>query len=1373
MRHPFSVRAGTRLAGCLAAAAGALALVAPASSPAANYVAMGDSYSSGTGTRDYYDAACERSDFSYSGLIDGQIPGTSFLAACGGAKTEDVDLNGQSGKPRQIDGLSSDTQYVTMSIGGNDAGFTDVLLECGQPAFYGADCNEAVDTAQDTIRNVLPGRLDRVYRAIRARSGSARVTIVGYPRIFNGEDCNAATFFSEGEMTRLNQTADLLADTTRARAQAHGFGFADSRGAFLGHATCDDVEWLNGLSNPTGESYHPNKLGHSNGYAGIVRAALLAQASPASAPGANGRIAFARGTAGAEDVYAVNGNGTFPVNLTPGQPLSDVDPAFSPDGTKIAFASDRDGDYDVYTASADGTGVTQLTNSVGEDLEPTWSPNGAYIAFRSARDGDNEIFKMTAAGGSQTQLTSNTQSDFAPAWSPDGAEIAWQKYDGANNDIYKMNADGQGQTRLTTSTASDGAPSYSPDGATIAFHSNRDGDFEIHTMTATGGSQTQRTSNTASDQQPAYSPNGALIVFDSTRDGNAEIYTMSATGSSQTRRTTDGATDVKPSYQADGAAPETSIAGPSGTINTATPSFTLTTTEAGSAFECSIDQAAFSACPASYQAPELADGNHSLRARAIDPSGNVDATPASRVFTVDTTPAGTAITSGPSGTATNDPTPTFEFGAADAQTTFACAIDDAEPAPCAISFRSSELADGSHRFTVTGTDSVGNEDEASALFTVDTVAPVSEITTAPGSVTGERRPSFEFGSSESGSTFECRLDPSDDGGWIDCTSPFVVPADLADGPHAFEVRATDPAGNLSAAADRVDFTVDTVAPSARIDAPEPASPTTDGTPEFNFSSSDPDVDHFECRVDSLDDADWAVCSSPYETAPLGDGTHSFGVRAVDLAGNAGEPVERSLVVDVSVPESSLSGDPAEGSVTNESPAFHFSSDDPDATFECRFDPPAEDTATGWQPCEPGAPVPAPGSTEEDPKQIVLAGGPHVFEVRAVDQVGHRDESPARRNFTVDDVDPDTAITDSPDSPTNDSTISFSFESPDDEGAHFECRIGDAAFAPCTSGAAVTAPAADGVYGFDVRAVDGVGNRDETPAQDTFRIDRTNPVATISGPERTNDRTPTFALSANEPASFQCRLDSVDRGTCPPSYTTPELSGEGDHTLKVIATDEAGNTAASISKTFILDLRPADTRLTAGPESGQTIAQRSPTFEFDTTQPPSEPAPTFECRVDDRGFQSCGSPHQVAPLDDGEHRFEVRSIDAAGNVDPTPASRTFTVAVPFTRPDPEPPSNEFKLSKPDRDRKRGTAIVVAEVPGPGTLVLRGKGIRVARSAPTSASSIELEIEAKGRAARRLRRTGRLQVDAEVRYAPTGGEARTKQLSVKLVRKQRRR
>jgi hypothetical protein len=99
------------------------------------------------------------------------------------------------------------------------------------------------------------------------------VVVVGYPRLFNGEECNIIARISPGEQVELNAAADLLAATVGARAAAHGFTFVDARGPFTGHAVCDDVEWLNGTSNPIAESYHPNRAGHV-GYAGIVETAL-------------------------------------------------------------------------------------------------------------------------------------------------------------------------------------------------------------------------------------------------------------------------------------------------------------------------------------------------------------------------------------------------------------------------------------------------------------------------------------------------------------------------------------------------------------------------------------------------------------------------------------------------------------------------------------------------------------------------------------------------------------------------------------------------------------------------------------------------------------------------------------------------------------------------------------------------------------------------------------------------------------------------------------------------------------------------------------------------------------------------------------------
>jgi lysophospholipase L1-like esterase len=237
---------------------------------AVRYVALGDSYSSGTGTRTYYDSGCQRSVYAYPYLLHNAHPSWTFVhAACSGAKTGDI-INTQSSS------LNSSTNWVSYTIGGNDAGFSSVITECAKPS-WASNCNGAIDNAQNYINNTLPGRLDLVNNTIKSRSPTAQVIVLDYPRLFNGTDCNGGTWFSSSEMTRLNQTADLLRTRISQAATRAGsrFLFRDVIPPFIGHAVCDggggsSTEWINGLSNPIGESYHPKTTGHANGYYPVV-----------------------------------------------------------------------------------------------------------------------------------------------------------------------------------------------------------------------------------------------------------------------------------------------------------------------------------------------------------------------------------------------------------------------------------------------------------------------------------------------------------------------------------------------------------------------------------------------------------------------------------------------------------------------------------------------------------------------------------------------------------------------------------------------------------------------------------------------------------------------------------------------------------------------------------------------------------------------------------------------------------------------------------------------------------------------------------------------------------------------------------------------
>jgi lysophospholipase L1-like esterase len=258
----------SRVFAVLCVVAACFVFVAP--SWATKYVSLGDSYSSGTGTRTYYDSNCQKSVTSYPYLEHNAHPSWTFVhAACSGATTSSL-------LSSQVSSVTSDTNRVTYTIGGNDAGFSSVLTECAQPS-WSSNCNGAIDNAQSIILNQLPGRLDSVNNAIKSRAPNAQVIALDYPRLFNGEDCNAFTWFSPSEETRLNQTADMIKNVISAAATRAGanFLFRDVIPPFIGHAVCDggggsSTEWINGLSNPVGESYHPKTTGHANGYYPVV-----------------------------------------------------------------------------------------------------------------------------------------------------------------------------------------------------------------------------------------------------------------------------------------------------------------------------------------------------------------------------------------------------------------------------------------------------------------------------------------------------------------------------------------------------------------------------------------------------------------------------------------------------------------------------------------------------------------------------------------------------------------------------------------------------------------------------------------------------------------------------------------------------------------------------------------------------------------------------------------------------------------------------------------------------------------------------------------------------------------------------------------------
>ncbi|MFD0856769.1 SGNH/GDSL hydrolase family protein, partial [Actinomadura adrarensis] len=238
----ITASAVTITAGCIVGAG-------TASAATVHYVALGDSYSSGSGAGDYDpdSGSCRRSAKAFPKLwAASRSPGSFKFVACAGATTTKVE--------GQLGALSRRTTLVSLTVGGNDAGFSRVMVDC----ILGTTgkCENAVKRSERYMRTTLPGRLDSLYDAIRKKAPSAHVVVLGYPRgyIRNSKGCVG---LGQTKRRVLNRASDSL-NTAIGKAVAEaGFTFSDVRDEFDGHELCSGDDWLNSVRWPIGDSYHP------------------------------------------------------------------------------------------------------------------------------------------------------------------------------------------------------------------------------------------------------------------------------------------------------------------------------------------------------------------------------------------------------------------------------------------------------------------------------------------------------------------------------------------------------------------------------------------------------------------------------------------------------------------------------------------------------------------------------------------------------------------------------------------------------------------------------------------------------------------------------------------------------------------------------------------------------------------------------------------------------------------------------------------------------------------------------------------------------------------------------------------------------------
>jgi hypothetical protein len=284
--------------------------------------------------------------------------------------------------------------------------------------------------------------------------------------------------------------------------------------------------------------------------------------------------------------------------------------------------------------------------------------------------------------------------------------------------------------------------------------------------------------------------------------------------------------------------------------------------------------------------------------------------------------------------------------------------------------------------------------------------------------------------------------------------------------------------------------------------------------------------------------------------------------------------------------------------------------------------------------------------------VAFAGGCKVADKHPAEP----DAGPGDAGGPVDTRAPDTRIDQAPDAFSNSGQATFRFSS-DDPSATFSCRIDQEAAQPCQSPYVRTLP--DGPHSLSVRAVDPAGNSDNTPAERVWTIDTVAPdtILLTGPPAADNSVTAQFTFRSSEDnVGFDCSVDNAGYLPCT-SGQAFALGGDGPHSFAVRARDRAGNLDASPAiYAWTVDTRTPDTQILGGPPA----ASPTTTATFTFVSPDAGAGATFQCSLDGAGFAACSSPQTYSGLGEAMHSFAVRVRDAVNNVDPTPATRSWTV-----------------------------------------------------------------------------------------------------------------
>jgi len=773
-------------------------------------------------------------------------------------------------------------------------------------------------------------------------------------------------------------------------------------------------------------------------------------------------------------------------------------------------------------------------------------------------------------------------------------------------------------------------------------------------------------------------------------------HTFSVTATDSAGNTGPAATR---SWTIDTTAPTASITGgPADPTNSTSASLAFSS-EPGAGFECKLDAGSYSSCTSPKDYTGLGEGNHTFSVTATDSAGNTGPA-ATRSWTIDTTAPTVTLTSPANGSTTSDPSPSLAGvagtavgdGTAITVRLYSGAAATGSPiqtlgatrgAGGAYAVAPTALAAGTYTAQSQQDDAAGNAAlSAPTTFTIDPLAgdttppAISLLAPADGSVTSNQTPGFvgvAGVAAGDSTTVTVRvyagptvLDPlvrtltttrDVDGSFAVAASPA-----LADGTYTARAEQTDTGGNTGFSGAAA-FTIDTTAPSVTITS-GPADPTNSTSASLAFSS-EPGAG-FECKLDA---GSYAACTSPKDYTGLGEGNHTFDVRATDTAGNTGSPATRSWTIDTTAPSVTITTGPSDPS-TSADASLEFTSE-PGAAFECKRD------AGSYSSCI-------------SPKAYTgLSDGSHTFSVRAGDQAGNTG-SPATRTWTIDTVGPTTSITSGPTDPTNSTSASIAFSS--EPGAAFQCKIDTGNYDPCTSPKNYSG-LGQGNRTVSVRATDTAGNTG-SPATHSWTIDLTNPIVTITSPpdgSSTTDTTPNLAgvagTAIGDSATVTVSVYAGAVATGSPVQTLAATRGaggaynidtgalaNGTYTARASQVDSAGNTGQSGTTTFTVDTVAPVITLTS-PANGSSPTTATPTFSgvagtaagdstsvtvriYTGSNTSGVPLQTLTATRGAGGAYSVNS----ATLSQGTYTARAEQIDAAGN-NGLSSANTFSIADP--------------------------------------------------------------------------------------------------------------